>query len=81
MEYLKKGQDISENPIYFAFDLANLYSVTMQYKDAAEEYCFILSRNADQLDIVENKILSYTSKPGALQNSIPVERNMRMELR
>jgi tetratricopeptide (TPR) repeat protein len=72
IKYLKKGQDISENPIYFAFDLANLYSVTMQYKDAAEEYCFILSRNADQLDIVENKILSYTSKPGALQNSIPV---------
>jgi tetratricopeptide (TPR) repeat protein len=72
IQYLKKGQDISSNPIFFAFDLANLYSVTMQYKDASEEYCYILSHNPDQLDIVENKILSYTSKPGALQNSIPV---------
>ena len=61
IQYLKKGQDISSNPIFFAFDLANLYSVTMQYKDASEEYCYILSHNPDQLDIVENKILSYTS--------------------
>jgi len=72
IQYLKRGQDISSNPIYFAFDLANLYFITMQYKDATEEYCMILSRNNEQLDIVENKILSYISKPGALQTSIPV---------
>jgi tetratricopeptide (TPR) repeat protein len=72
IQYLKRGQHISSNPIYFAFDLANLYSITMQYKDATEEYCMILSRNNEQLDIVENKILSYISKPGALQMSIPV---------
>lgn len=72
IQYLKKGQDISNNPIYFAFDLANLYSITMQYKDATEEYCFILSRYNEQLSTVENKILSYVSKPGALQTTIPV---------
>jgi tetratricopeptide (TPR) repeat protein len=72
IQYLKKGQDISSTPIYFAFDLANLYSITMQYKDAAEEYCIILSLNSDQLVTVENKLLSYVSKPGALQSSISV---------
>jgi tetratricopeptide (TPR) repeat protein len=72
IQYLKKGQDISSNPIYFAFDLANLYSITMQYKDATEEYCLILSRNDEQISIVENRVLSYISKPGALQMSIPV---------
>jgi tetratricopeptide (TPR) repeat protein len=72
IQYLKKGQDISRNPIIFAYDLASLYSITMQYKDATEEYCFILSGNNAQLDLVENKILGYISKPGALQLSIPV---------
>jgi tetratricopeptide (TPR) repeat protein len=72
IQYLKKGQDISSNPIYFAFDLANLYSITMQYKEATEEYCMILARNNEQFDLIENKILSYISKPGALKTSIPV---------
>jgi tetratricopeptide (TPR) repeat protein len=72
IQYLKKGQDISTNPIYFAFDLANLYSITMQYADATKEYCLILSQNNSQLSIVENKILNYISKPGALQASISV---------
>jgi predicted negative regulator of RcsB-dependent stress response len=72
IQYLKKGQEIAVNPLYFAFDLANLYTITMQYKDAAEEYCLILVRSNEQLNIVENKILSYVSKPGALQATIPV---------
>lgn len=72
IQYLKKGQDISSNPIYFAYDLANLYSLTMQFKDATEEYCMILSQNSNQLNVVENKILGYLTKPGALQASLPI---------
>ena len=72
IQYLKKGQDISSNPIYFAYDLANLYSLTMQFKDATEEYCMIISQNPNQLNIVESKILGYLSKPGALQASLPI---------
>ncbi len=72
IQYLKKGQDISSNPIYFAYDLANLYSLTMQFKDATEEYCMILSQNPNQLNIVESKIMGYIAKPGALQTSLPV---------
>lgn len=72
IEYLKKGQNISSNPIYFAYDLGNLYSLTMQYKDATEEYCFILSINPTQLSTVEGRILTYINKPGALAVSLPV---------
>ncbi len=70
--YLKKGQDISSNPIYFAYDLGNLYSLTMQYKDAADEYCFILTKYPTQLSSIESKILTYINKPGALEQSLPV---------
>ena len=72
IEYLKKGQDISANPIYFAYDLGNLYSLTMQYKNATEEYCFILSINPTQLSTVEGRILTYIDKTGALDQSLPV---------
>ena len=70
--YLKKGQDISSNPIYFAYDLGNLYSVTMQYKDATDEYCFILTKYPSQLNTIETRILNYINKPGALEQALPV---------
>ncbi len=70
--YLKKGQDISKNPIFFAYDLANLYALTMQFADATEEYCIILSQNPNQFQVMQNKILSYISKPDALNKALPV---------
>ncbi len=72
IKYLKEGQDIAKNPLYFAYDLANLYALTMQYKNATEEYCYILSLNPSQLGMVEGRILNYTNNPGALQQSLPV---------
>ncbi len=72
IQYLKAGQEISKNPVLFAYDLGNLYSLTMQFKDATEEYCMILSKNQSQLYSIQNRILSYIDKPGALQTSIPV---------
>ncbi len=68
--YLKKGQEISKNPEVYSFELANLYAVTMQYKNAADEYCMILSKNSNQLNIVESRVLSYTNKPDALSQTI-----------
>ncbi len=72
IQYLKKGQELSSNPMYFAYDLANLYALTMQFKEATEEYCIIIKLNPNQLSSIENRILGYTAKPGALQASIPV---------
>lgn len=75
IEYFKRGKKIAPNPELFSYDLANIYSLTMQYKEAAEEYCFILSRQPTQLSTVENRILTYSNKPGALTKTIEVFEN------
>ncbi len=72
IQYLKAGQDISKNPVLFAYDLGNLYSLTMQFQDATDEYCMILSKNQSLLYSIENRILGYIDKPGALKAAIPV---------
>lgn len=72
IEYLKDGEAISQNPQFFAYDLANLYSITMRYKEATEQYCLILSQDPNQLNSVQSKILGYVNKPGALALSIDV---------
>lgn len=74
-EYLKRGRDIAKDPKYFSYDLANIYSVTMQFKDAAEEYCRVLSANPNQLAFIQSKIFSYMNKPDALQQTVEVVEN------
>ncbi len=71
-EYLKKGKDLAKNPNPYSFDLASIYSLTMGYKDAAEEYCSILKSDPNQRNIVQARILTYTSKPDALKATIAV---------
>ena len=75
IDYLKRGKAVSQNPDLFSYDLANIYSLTMQFKEAAEEYCFILNLQPTQLSAVENRILAYTNKPGALDKTIDVFEN------
>ncbi len=72
IEYFKSGEAISRNPQYFAFDLANLFSITMRFKEAAEQYCMIILQDPNQLSAVETKILNYIQKPDALSQTIKV---------
>ncbi len=72
IDYFKRGEAISRNPQYFAFDLANLFTITMRFKEAAEQYCMIILRDPNQLSAVETKILNYTQKPDALVQTIKV---------
>ncbi|GAB4286208.1 MAG: hypothetical protein Kow0098_01100 [Ignavibacteriaceae bacterium] len=72
IEILEAGKKITDNPVYFSFDIANLYSVTFRFTEAAEEYCSILEKNENQIQIVESRILSYINKPGALESTIEV---------
>jgi tetratricopeptide (TPR) repeat protein len=72
IDLLKRGEMISDNPLSFAFDLANLYSLTMQYKEAAEEYLTIVLKHPEQYQIVQNGILTYINKVDALQKTIDV---------
>lgn len=77
IEYLKKGKAISQNPEQFSYDLTNLYSLTMRFKEAAEEYCYILNLQPTQLSAIENRILSYANKPDALKQTIKVVENLK----
>ena len=70
IEYLKKGKAESKTNNFFSYDLANLYSLTMQFKNATQEYCSILDNNPAQLSSIQTKILSFANKPGALEQAI-----------
>lgn len=72
IEYLKKGKELSEKDKSFSLDLGSLYSLTMQFTDAAEEYCSILKEDPNSLRLVQTRILSYINKPDALSKTIKV---------
>jgi tetratricopeptide (TPR) repeat protein len=72
IDFLKRGEKKSNDPLSFAFELANLYSLTMQYKEAAEEYLSIVLKSPEQYQAVQNGLLSYMNKVDALQKTIDV---------
>ena len=75
IEFFKRGKAVAQNPDLFSYDLANIYALTMQFKEAAEEYCFILNLQPAQLSAVENRILAYSNKPCALVQTVEVLEN------
>jgi tetratricopeptide (TPR) repeat protein len=72
IDLFRRGKEISQDKIIYSYDLARLYSLTMQYENAAEEYCTILLNDPTQLENVQTKILANANKPGALKVTIPV---------
>jgi len=77
IDFLKRGKKITDNPLFFSYDLANLYSLSMQYKDAAEEYLFIVMKSPDQYQTVQQRILAYVNKVDALKTTIDVFEKIR----
>jgi tetratricopeptide (TPR) repeat protein len=72
IDFLNRGNQISDNPLLFSFDLANLYALTMQYNKAAEEYWSILNKYPEQFQLVQSGLSSFTNKSDALQSTIEV---------
>jgi len=77
IDYLKRGKSVSQNLELYSYDLANIYSLTMQYKEAAEEYCSLLEIQPTQVTAIENRILNYSNKTGALEQTIEVFENWK----
>ena len=75
IEYLQAGKKIANDPKFFSYDLGNLYSLTMQFENAAKEYCTILSNDPKQLRAIQSRILTYAGKPNALDATINVVKN------
>jgi tetratricopeptide (TPR) repeat protein len=70
IDLYEKGKNASEDKLIFAFDLAHLYSLTMQFEKAAGEYCLILESQPTQRQIVETRIFETVNRPGALEAMI-----------
>jgi tetratricopeptide (TPR) repeat protein len=72
IEYLNRGKESSQDPFLYSYDLGELYQITMRYREAAGEYCDLIKANPSQYQQIENKILSYSNKPNALDETIEV---------
>lgn len=72
IEIFQKGKSFSDDKTTFALELANLYSLTFRFDEAAKEYCEILAMNPVQLPVVETRISTIIDKPGALDALIQV---------
>ena len=70
IEYLNRGKESSQDPFLYSYDLGELYQITMRYREAASEYCDLIKANPSQYQQIENKILSYSNKPNALDETI-----------
>ena len=72
IDIYKKGKAIAQDKIFFSYDLGQLYTITMQFGNTAEEYCSILSEQPQQLQTIETKMLANANKPDALKQFITV---------
>ena len=79
VELLNRGKEISQDLYLFSYDLGELYSITMRYREAAEEYCGLIIANPSQYQQMESKILSFSNKPNALDESIKVVEKYKSE--
>jgi len=77
IEYLNLGKALSKDPYLFSYDLAELYQITMRYREAANEYCNLIKANPAQYQQIESKILSYSNKPGAIDETIEVVKKFK----
>ncbi len=65
IEIYEKAEKIADDPVIFAYDLAQLYSAVTEYKKATEKYCYILQRQPNQIESIKRRIANYFSKYAA----------------
>ena len=66
IDYLQRGKKVSTDKKSFAYDLSNLYMITMAYSSAAVEFVDILKSDPLQLPMVEARIAPYSMKQDAI---------------
>jgi len=72
IDLYEQGKNSSDDKILYSFDLARLYSLTMQFEKAAQEYCYILSNQPSQQQVVEAHVFENINRPGALDAYVKV---------
>ncbi|MCF8242558.1 MAG: tetratricopeptide repeat protein [Melioribacteraceae bacterium] len=69
-DILEKGKENAKDPKMFSYDLANIYSITMNYKNAAEEYCEVILDDPKQFNSVIARMNNYLNSAGAVDESV-----------
>lgn len=72
IDLLQKAKSLSKNEFYLGYDLANLYSLKMDYKKSAKEFITILKADERQLPSVEARIFTYAAREETLIGFINV---------
>jgi len=72
IEVLNNGNELSKNHIQFSYDIANLYSMTMKYGQATNEYCKILDAKPKQINIIRQRILQYIHTTSADEQTLKI---------
>lgn len=72
VKYLEEAKSKAKDPTQFSYQLAQIYSYSMSYENAAEEYCLSLISHPTQLDYIQRRMDTYLSAVGALEQSINV---------
>jgi len=70
IELYEEGKKVSNDKVVYSFDLGRLYSLTMQFEKAAQQYCDILSIDPSQENIVETRVFENINRPGALDATL-----------
>lgn len=76
LEVLNKANAVSDDPTIFSYDIANLYSLTMKYEKATEEYCKIILQKPKQLNLVKNRIIGYINSNKAEEPTLKTVENI-----
>lgn len=72
IEILKKGLDATNEPMIFSYDLGNLYSITMEFEEAAKVYCDLLFSNPEQLASIQSRMNRYLTHANSVKATIDV---------
>ena len=72
IKYLEDGKIKSKNPTQLSYQLAQIYSHTMDYKNAASEYVEALKAQPSQLNYIKRRMEIYLSAVGASEESIEI---------
>ncbi len=76
---LKQGQKIAKDPLIFSYDLANIYSATMNYKEAINEFSNILLKQPNQLEQIKSRIARFIQTENATKGAIEATEKFLIE--
>ncbi|MBI4548672.1 MAG: tetratricopeptide repeat protein [Ignavibacteriae bacterium] len=62
-----RGRSALGNSTLFTSDIAYLYSMMMNYREATREYLNLIRQNPNQLGYVQSRIAMYTGREGGLE--------------